>query len=469
MPSLDTGTPAPDSFTAMDKVHLITLGCPKNTVDSETMHRRLELNGYLVSERPDDADIIIVNTCGFIQPAKEESIATALEAADYKREGSCRGLIVTGCLAQRYTQELQAELAEADIVMGLAEEARIVEHCDRLLGKRREGPLKGLDQRHLHTPGHWAYLRISDGCDRTCAFCAIPGIRGKNQSVPMERLVAEAHRLAGHGSRELALIAQDTMRYGADLYGNPRLTDLLEELIQVDGIEWIRLLYTYPTGWRQDLIDLLATEPKLCGYVDMPIQHADDTILKSMNRGTTRQGIQSLVRRLRDAVPDLTIRSSVIVGYPGETEEQFESLLDFLAETRFSRLVGFTYSHEENTAAGSLEDTVPEDVKLERMNRVISLQEEIASEANLNAVGRTFRVLIDEPDGASETGWIGRTKMDAPEIDGSVFLTGEAHIGAFAQVEITDAAGYDLFGRILNLEEPVSPGLLAVEPSTPTG
>ena len=350
-------------------------------------------------------------------------------------------------------------------MIGLAEESRIVEHCDRLLGRRREGPLKALDQRHLHTPVHWAYLRISDGCDRTCAFCAIPGIRGQNVSVSIERLVVEAHRLAAHGCRELALIAQDTMRYGADLYGSPRLVDLLKELIAVDGIEWIRLLYTYPTGWREDLVKLLATEPKLCGYVDMPVQHGNDTILKSMNRGTTRKGIQSLVSRLRDAVPDLTIRSSVIVGYPGETDDQFESLLDFLAETRFSRLVGFTYSHEESTAAGDLEDTVPEEIKHERMNRVMALQEEIATETNLEYIGQRFRVLIDEPGNAPESDWIGRTRMDAPEIDGSVFLAGEAEVGAFVEAEITDAAGYDLFGRILSVEEPRSPNLLGVEPA----
>jgi ribosomal protein S12 methylthiotransferase len=465
---VDTIAPTADSFTTMDNVHIITLGCPKNTVDSENMHRLLELNGYAVSDQPDEADIIVVNTCGFIQPAKEESIATALEAADYKRDGRCQGLIVTGCLAQRYTSELQDELTEADLVMGLAEESRIVEHCDRLLGRKREGPLKGLDQRHLHTPGHWAYLRISDGCDRTCAFCAIPGIRGQNKSVSIDRLVAEAHRLAAHGCRELALIAQDTMRYGADLYGKPRLVDLLKELVAVDRIEWIRLLYTYPTGWRDDLVELLAAEPKLCGYVDMPIQHADDAILSSMNRGTTRKGIRSLVSRLRDAVPHLTIRSSVIVGYPGETDDQFESLLDFLAETRFSRLVGFTYSHEEGTAAGNLEDTVPEEVKRERMNRVMALQEEIATETNLGYVGERFRVLIDEPGDAPESDWIGRTRMDAPEIDGSVFLSGEAEIGAFVEAEITDAAGYDLFGRILSVEEPPLSNLLAVESASST-
>ncbi len=451
----------------MDIVSIITLGCPKNTVDSEHMHRLLELNGYAVSERPDEADVIVVNTCGFIQPAKEESISTALDAADFKRDGRCRGLIVTGCLAQRYNTELRDELTEADLIIGLAEESRIVEHCDRLLGRRREGPLKALDARHLHTPAHWAYLRIADGCDRTCAFCAIPGIRGPHASLSIERLVAEAHRLAAHGCRELALIAQDTMRYGTDLYGSPRLVELLRKLVAVDGIEWIRLLYTYPTGWRDDLVELLASEPKLCAYVDMPIQHADDTILRSMNRGTTRNAIESLVKRLRDAVPDLTIRSSVIVGYPGETEARFEELLGFLEDVRFNRLVGFTYSHEENTAAGDLEDDVSEDVKQERMARVTALQEEIATETNLGHIGTRFRVLIDEPGQTAGVDWIGRTRMDAPEIDGAVFLTGEGETGTFVEAEITDASGYDLYGRILRVEKAAPSSLIAVEPVGP--
>lgn len=449
----------------MDRVHIITLGCPKNTVDSEQMHRRLELNGYVVSENPESADVIVVNTCGFIEPAKEESIATVLDAADYKAYGTCRGLIVTGCLAQRYPSDLRKELTEADAIFGLAEENRIVEHCDRLLGKRREGPLKALDTRHLHTPNHWAYLRISDGCDRTCSFCAIPGIRGPNASTPIEQLVAEAHRLAAHGCRELALIAQDTMRYGADLYGKPKLVDLLMALSEVNGIEWIRLLYTYPTGWRDDLIDLLATNPKLCAYVDMPIQHLADDVLRSMNRGTTSHSIRSLVSLLRTRVPDLTIRSSVIVGYPGETDAHFAELLDFLEETRFNRLVGFTYSHEENTAAGQLHDDVAEELKFERLSQVMALQDEIATENNTNLIGNQVRVLIDEPGDHPEVDWVGRTRTDAPEIDGLVYLKGEGERGSFAQAEITDAHGYDLYGTILELEPYRAPGLIDVEPS----
>jgi ribosomal protein S12 methylthiotransferase len=454
----------PIVYKAMDTVSLITLGCPKNTVDSERMHRLLERNGYRVSEDATEADVVVVNTCGFIQPAKEESISTVLDAADLKTHGKCRGLIVTGCLAERYSTELVADLPEADIILGLADEKDIVSHCDRLLGNRRGGPLKGLDERHLLTPSHWAYLRISDGCDRMCTFCAIPGIRGKNLSVPIEELRTEAERLADNGCRELALIAQDTMRYGADIYGKPRLAALLDQLVSVEGIEWIRLLYTYPTGWRDDLIDTLATEPKLCAYVDMPIQHASDPILKAMNRGTTAEGTRRLVEKLRDRVSDLTIRSSVIVGFPGETDAQFEEMLAFLAEARFNRLVGFTYSHEENTAAGLLIDDVPEEVKVERLNRVMEQQETITADIANEMLGKSMRVLIDRPSDDPSYEWIGRTRMDAPEIDGEVMLSGVGGRGLFAQVDITDATGYDLIGSITECETPVDLSLLSVAP-----
>ena len=449
----------------METVSLITLGCPKNTVDSERMHRLLERNGYRVSEDATEADVVVINTCGFIQPAKEESISTILDAADLKIHGKCRGLIVTGCLAERYKSELQNDLPEADLILGLSDEKDIVSHCDRLLGNRREGPLKGLDDRHLLTPSHWAYLRISDGCDRTCAFCAIPGIRGKNVSVPIEELRSEAERLVDNGCREIALIAQDTMRYGADIYGKPRLTDLLEALIAVDGLEWIRLLYAYPTGWREDLLDLLASEPKLCAYVDIPIQHASDPILKAMNRGTTQAGTRKLIDRLRDHVPGLTIRSSVIVGFPGETEAHFDELLDFLAEARFNRLVGFQYSHEEDTSAGLMIDDVSDDVKTDRLNRVMEQQEAITTEINDEVIGETMRVLIDRPSDDPEYDWIGRTQMDAPEIDGEVLISGQGGRGLFADVTITDAMGYDLIGTVVECESPGDLKLLSVDPA----
>jgi ribosomal protein S12 methylthiotransferase len=430
------------------------------------MHRLLERNGYRVSEDATEADVVVVNTCGFIQPAKEESISTVLDAADLKIHGKCRSLIVTGCLAERYKTELKNDLPEADLILGLADENDIVSHCDRLLGNRREGPLKGLDDRHLLTPSHWAYLRISDGCDRTCAFCAIPGIRGKNISVPIEELKGEAARLVGRGTRELALIAQDTMRYGADIYGKPRLTDLLEELISIDGLEWIRLLYTYPTGWRDNLLDLLASEPKLCAYIDMPIQHASDPILKAMNRGTTQAGTRKLIERLRGHVPGLTIRSSVIVGFPGETDAHFEEMLGFLEEVRFNRLVCFVYSHEESTSAGLMIDDVPDDVKTERLNRVMEQQENITMDINDAIIGETMRVLIDRPSDDPDYDWVGRTRMDAPEIDGEVLLSGQGGRGLFAKATITDAAGYDLIGTIVEAESPGDLNLLSVAPAT---
>jgi len=445
----------------MPTVNLITLGCPKNTVDSERMHRLLELNGYTVSDEAEGADVIIVNTCGFIEPAKEESIATVLDAAEYKESGNCKGVIVTGCLAERYRTELENELTEADVIIGIAGERDIVNYCDKLLGTSRIQTIRDAESRHLLTPKHWGYLRISDGCDRTCAFCAIPSFRGKNQSEDIDHLVAEAYRMAANGVKEIALIAQDTMRYGADRYGKPRLVDLLKELTQIENLEWVRMLYAYPTGWRDELIDLLATEEKLCAYVDLPIQHASDPILKSMNRSTTQDGIRKLIAKLRDRIPNLTIRSSVITGFPGETNEHFQELMDFIDDMQFNRLVGFTYSHEEGTQAGHLTDDVPEDVKRDRLDELMSLQSQISAELNAQHIGKTFKVLIDEVSDDPNYEYIGRTRMDAPEIDGAVFINGPAQIGEFVDVQITDAMAYDLIGDVVN-----SNALLDISPAT---
>jgi ribosomal protein S12 methylthiotransferase len=450
----------------MPKAHLVTLGCPKNTVDSERMYRKLELGGYEICEEADAADVIIVNTCGFIEPAKEESIGAVMDAADLKSGGACRALIVTGCLAQRYQADLAQELAEADLVIGLAGERDIVLHCDRLLGRqggpRPSAPGGGalvLPDRHLLTPSHWGYLRISDGCDRACSFCAIPGIRGGNRSETVEALVAEARQMTETGVKEIALISQDTMRYGADIYGSPRLAHLIRELLQVDEIGWLRLLYTYPTGWRDDLIDLLAQESRLCGYVDMPIQHASDPILKAMNRGCTRDGIRRLVGNLRDRIPDLTVRTSVIVGYPGEGDTEFRELVDFVEELRFNRLVAFSYSHEDGTAAGQGVDDVPEDTKRDRINELMEVQRQIASEFHEQFVGQRMEVLVDRAYDGDEFDWVGRTRMDAPEIDGEVFVTGEAQAGEFATVTITESMDYDLIGSVGEA------GLLSITPA----
>ena len=414
------------------------------------MHRLLELNGYTVSDEAEGADVIIVNTCGFIEPAKEESISTVLDATEYKESGNCKGVIVTGCLAERYRTELETELTEADLIIGLAGERDIVNHCDKLLGTSRIQTIRDAESRHLLTPKHWAYLRISDGCDRTCAFCAIPSFRGKNQSEDIDRLVAEAYRMTASGVKEIALIAQDTMRYGADTYGKPRLVDLLKELAKIDDLHWIRMLYAYPTGWRDELIDLLATEEKLCAYVDLPIQHASDPILKSMNRSTTQDGIRKLITKLRNRIPNLTIRSSVITGFPGETDAHFNELMDFVDEMQFNRLVGFTYSHEEGTQAGHLTDDVPEDTKRNRLNELMSLQAQVSAELNTQHIGKTLKVLVDDISDDPAYDHIGRTRMDAPEIDGAVFINGPATIGDFVDVQITDAMPYDLIGQVVN-------------------
>ena len=442
----------------MDRVNLITLGCPKNAVDSERMLRLLEINGYALTDDAGEADVIVVNTCGFIEPAKRESIETVLEAARQKSEGRCQGLIVTGCLAQRYREELQAELREADRVIGLADERDIVRHCDELL-KKAPRPVRRDGGRRLTTPGHWAYLRISDGCDRTCTFCAIPGIKGPNRSAPIEDLVAEAERLVAGGVKEIALVAQDTMRYGADLYGRPRLVDLVRALLRVEGLAWLRLHYTYPSGWREELIDLLATEERLCGYVDMPVQHISDPILRAMRRGTTARAIRDLIRRLRERVPHLTLRSSVIVGFPGETEADFEALCEFVEETRFNRLGGFLYSSEEGTDAGLLIDSVPEEVKRSRLDRLMEVQREISQEINEGYVGRRLRVLIDAESDDPAFDFIGRTRMDAPEIDGEALVRGPVRVGAFVEVEVTEAYEYDLVGRVVE-----APELVQIEP-----
>ena len=435
----------------MEKVNITTLGCPKNDVDSERMLHLLEINGYELTSHAPEADIIIINTCGFIEPAKRESIDTIIEAAGQKRDGRCRGIIVTGCLAERYKKELSDELTEADRILGLADERDIVMHCDDLLEKG-DRPTYRDGGRKLTTPGHWAYLRISDGCDRTCTFCAIPGIKGRNRSMTIEDLVSEAERLVDSGVKELALVSQDTMRYGADIYGRPRLVDLIEALLEIKRLAWLRLHYTYPSGWREELIDLLANEERLCGYVDMPIQHISDPVLKAMRRGTTERSIRSLVNRLRDRIPHLVLRTSVIVGFPGETETDFDSLSDFIRETRFERLGVFQYSSEDGTPAGLMIDTVSEEAKHSRLEQLMDIQREVSMDINGGLVGRRFNVLIDSESEDPGFDFTGRTRMDAPEIDGQVMVKGPGEVGDFVEVEVTEAGDYDLEGRVVGQE-----------------
>ena len=427
-------------------MHLVSLGCPRNMVDSERMLGALREGGYRLTRNPLEAEVVVVNTCGFIGPAKEESIEAVMAAHRLKEEGRCRKVIVTGCLATRYEEELKKELIEADQILTIEEEAEIVRRVDQLLGA--EGAEKAVGSPRLPlTPPHWAYLRISDGCDHQCSFCAIPAIRGRHRSEPIEDLVAEAERMAGEGVRELVLVSQDSMRYGADLYGRIRLADLLRALAEVDGVEWIRLMYAYPAFWTDELIELYASCDKICAYIDLPLQHISDPVLRRMKRAATRRQTIDLISRLRDRLPGVGLRSTFIVGFPGETEAQFEELLAFVEETRFDHVTGFVYSPEEGRAAFDLDGEVEEAVKEERYSRLTQLQERISAEINSAQVGERRIVLVDEAD-EEEGVYYGRTERDAPEIDGQVIIEeDEVEVGKFVEVEITSGYAYELNAR----------------------
>ena len=428
------------------KVHLVSLGCPKNTVDSERMLGLLQGNEYQLTEAADEADVVVVNTCGFIGPAKEESIDAIMDAHRLKAEGKCKGVVVTGCLSTRYYEDLQQELVEADKLLTIADETDIVRHVDEVLGIERPDYLTSLPRTSL-TPGHWSYLRISDGCDHKCAFCAIPAIRGRHASEPVEQLVAEAERLAAGGVRELVLVSQDSVRYGADLYGRPQLVRLLGALAAVEGIEWLRLMYTYPAFWTDEMIDFYAGCDKMCNYIDMPLQHIADPVLQRMKRATTRQKTIDLLAKLRDRLPGVGLRSTFILGFPGETEADFDQLLDFVEATRFDHVSGFLYSPEEGTSAYVLGDDVSTAMKELRYSRLTQLQERIATEINDALVGTRQEVLVDSWDGVV---YCARMERDAPEIDGQVLIDeGAAEVGSFVEVEITDATPYDLNARVV--------------------
>ena len=451
------------------KVHVISLGCPKNTVDSERMLGLLGGNNYAITDDPEDADVVIVNTCGFIEPAKEESIDTILEASKLKQGGRCKGVVVTGCLSTRYETEMKEELAgEADVILTLSEERDIVRHVDKLLGKTRGHYVDALPRTSL-TPKHWAYLRISDGCDHKCAFCAIPTIRGRHVSESIDDLVAETQRLAGTGVRELVLVAQDSVRYGADLYGKAQLVLLLEQLATVDGIDWMRLMYTYPAFWTETMLDFYADNPKMCKYVDMPLQHIADPVLIRMKRATTTKKTLDLLDTLRQRMPGVGLRSSFIVGFPGESDADFEQLLKFVENTRFDNATCFLYSDEEGTPAFELDGKVPEDVVRERYRRLTELQERISGEINHAMVGSQQTVLIDAVDENTNV-LTARLQRDAPEIDGHVAIETEPEqgllqidgsagqgpsmaqpgglVGRFAEVEIIGAYPYELTARL---------------------
>ena len=429
----------------MKKINVITLGCSKNTVDSEHLMARLAAAGYEVlfdSDRT-DAKVVVINTCGFIGDAKQESIDMILRAAAAKQAGKIERLFVVGCLSERYADELRAEIPEVDDYFG----ARTWDGIVRALGASEDPALA--TERRLTTPKHYAYLKISEGCNWKCGYCAIPLIRGGHVSVPMEELEEEARKLAAQGVRELMVIAQDTTYYGIDLYGRRMLAELLRRLCRIDGIEWIRLHYAYPAGFPDEVIEAMASEPKICKYLDIPFQHISDAQLASMHRRHTKAEAMELIGRLRGAIPDLALRTTLLVGYPGETEADFEELLAFVREVRFERLGVFPYSEEEGTwAAENLRDNVPEEVKQRRAERIMALQNEISLENNRRRVGRTERVIIDSRQG---DWYVGRTQYDSPEVDQEILIpASERRLlrGHFYDVTVTSAADYDLYGEI---------------------
>ena len=428
------------------RIDIITLGCSKNLVDSEQLMRQLEEAGYSVThdtEKP-EGEIAVINTCGFIGDAKQESVDMILRAAAAKNAGKIERLFVIGCLSERYADSLRAELPEVDGFFG----ARTWDGIARALGAAEDPALA--TERHLSTPRHYAYLKISEGCNWKCGYCAIPLIRGAHVSVPMEELEEEARKLAGQGVRELMVIAQDTTYYGIDLYGRRMLAELLRRLCRIDGIEWIRLHYAYPAGFPDEVIEAMASEPKICKYLDIPFQHISDAQLASMHRRHTKAEAMELIGRLRGAIPDLALRTTLLVGYPGETEEDFAELMEFVREVRFERLGVFAYSEEEGTySARELHDDVPDAVKQERVERIMALQNGISLENNSRRVGRTERVLIDSRQGDF---YVGRTQYDSPEVDQEILIPADERRllrGHFYDVRIESAADYDLYGSVI--------------------
>ena len=439
------------------KILFISLGCDKNLVDSEVMLGILADRGFEMTDTEDDADIIIINTCCFINDAKEESINTILEMAEYKKTDPCKALIVTGCLAQRYKQEIVDEIPEVDAVIGTSKYDEIFDAVDQALKGSHFLDVDDLDRlpsvpgkRILTTGGHYAHLKIAEGCDKHCTYCIIPKIRGNYRSVPMEQLLAEAASLAEQGVKELILVAQETTLYGVDLYGKKSLHILLKELAKIKGIRWIRILYCYPEELYPELIETIKNEKKVCHYLDMPIQHASDAILKRMGRRTTKAQLKETVSLLRKEIPDIVLRTTLIAGFPGETQKQHEELMEFVDEMEFERLGVFAYSPEENTPAASMPDQIPEEIKEERRDAILELQQEIAFDKAADMVGRTLYAMI-EGKVADEPAYVARTYADSPDIDGYVFVnTGEMLMsGDFVKVKITGSAEYDLIGELV--------------------
>ncbi len=434
------------------KVGMISLGCPKNQVDGEALLAKLAAAGYQIVNEIENSDVMIVNTCGFIEDAKREAIDTILEVAQYKEAGVISALVVTGCLAERYQDEILKEMPEVDAVIGIGANADIVKVCDKALCgiQTSNYPNKCYlpidDERILSTPSHWAYLKIAEGCDNRCSYCAIPGIRGKFRSRKIESVVDEAKSLVNRGVKEIILVAQDTTKYGQDLYGEYSLDKLLKELVKIDGLEWIRLFYCYPQRITDSLIDVIANEEKVCKYIDIPLQHSDTTVLKNMNRVGDGNDYRVLLDKMRKAIPDLALRTTFMVGFPGETDEQFENLCDFVKDMKFDKMGCFTFSPEEDTPAFDMDNQIDEDVKKRRQEVLMNAQYSITEASNKNRVGNVYKVIIDSfADGK----YIGRSYMDSPEIDSGIIFTSnkKLNIGDFVNVKITDFDGYDLIGE----------------------
>lgn len=438
------------------KLLFISLGCDKNLADSESMLGLLSEAGYVMTDDETEAEVIVINTCCFIQDAKEESIQNILEMAEYKKKGHLKALIVTGCLAQRYRQEIIDEIPEVDAVIGTTAYDEILSAIEDALNGQYSLRLNDLQRlpevkakRQVTTGGHYAYLKIAEGCDKHCTYCIIPKLRGKFRSVPMEQLLKEAKDLAEGGVKELILVAQETTLYGKDIYGKKALPELLKELCRIPGFMWIRILYCYPEEITDELIRVMKEEPKICHYLDLPIQHANDQILKRMGRRTSKEELIEIIEKLRREIPDICLRTTLITGFPGETQEQHEELMDFVDEMEFDRLGVFTYSPEEDTPAAEMDGQIEEEVKLDRQADLMELQQEIAFEAAERMIGREVLVMI-EGKVADENAYVGRTYRDAPGVDGLIFLDAEEELvsGDFARVKVTGAYEYDLVGGL---------------------
>ncbi len=438
------------------KILFVSLGCDKNLADSEEMLGLLTAKGHRIVDSEEEAEAIIINTCCFIGDAREESVETILEMAEYKKNGSCRALLVTGCMAQRYQKEITQEIPEVDAVLGTTAYEEIADALEKASEGERYYSFKSIDylpkdeeKRILTTGGHFGYLKIAEGCDKHCTYCIIPSLRGHFRSVPMERLLAQAQDMAEQGVKELILVAQETTLYGKDLYGEKSLHILLEKLCRIRGIRWIRILYCYPEEIYDELIEVMAREPKICHYLDMPIQHASDAVLKRMGRRTSRQELVDIITKLRSRIPDIVLRTTLISGFPGETQEDHEALLEFVDEMEFDRLGVFPYSMEDNTPAAAMKDQIPEEVKEARRDEIMELQQEISLDKGQERIGQELLVMI-EGKVSGESAYIARTYGDAPKVDGYIFVqTGELLMtGDFARVRVTGALEYDLIGEL---------------------